>query len=589
MESLRLSLLVVGSCLVLVAGCSVDTTGLRSTDGGQACETVDDCDDGDLCTVDECLAGRCAHADCAPGFTCELGVGCMRPPACDPDVCPEEGRNDELCAVGVCGPEGCVSQPLAECAQDGFLCCGGSCIECPALDPCKVPTCIDGSCDQVAQPDGTACYPNNNFCEGTGECQAGVCTNVMPSCEDSSPEGCDESRDRCTTCSSDAGCPPSVVRVNCDDARAANPTACVIMETEVTQNYRCDAANGLCVENGTTEATIDCSRPEEASCGNVELLPWEVCPWADSCQESGARRSRQVRTPTCRSGTCTDVFTTRTGNCPTRDQTGVDCGPPRSDDWGACGNFMGGVCGEDGERSRTNYDPTCGGGTCNDVTSTETESCTRDTDGNNCGSITNGMWGECVTENECDTTGIQTRTNTRPVCAGGSCSGVTMVMDTRPCTVTTENSPCGMMPGVCTDDGSGTCTGSTQVCQSGSCTAVSCDRNDGMTCEADVLGTCVANESTDNPCDGDQSVTTRVCNAGSCEDAAVSSQTCGLVGMDCSDVGACRTEATCNAAAECVVAVICDNREESCGTCSGMQTCGCDDEGMQQGCECGNF
>jgi hypothetical protein len=66
-----------------------------------------------------------------------------------------------------------------------------------------------------------------------------------------------------------------------------------------------------------------------------------------------------------------------------RSTSGQTCGSPIYGGWSSCGGF-GDTCGEWGNQSRTATTYTCSSGACIGSTTTENQSCTRNTDGVSC-------------------------------------------------------------------------------------------------------------------------------------------------------------------------------------------------------------
>lgn len=147
---------------------------------GPCCGIDNPCDDGDACTADFCLDGRCGSEP----------VGCSDGVACTDDFCDSVTGcvfipNDANCARGeICDAnDGCGFD--SECVtnedcEDGDLCNGDD-------------FCFDGVCEHNAAvlcQLGTACQPETGLCTGTqgpcevdADCQeAGFCRCVNGGC-----------------------------------------------------------------------------------------------------------------------------------------------------------------------------------------------------------------------------------------------------------------------------------------------------------------------------------------------------------------------------------------------------------------------
>jgi len=189
----------VGKC---VSGCQGDTecddgnlctSDVCLADGTCASEVVD-CDDGNVCTLDSCEASQgCLNlpndgAACDDGNACTnddtcLATDCSGIPADDCCVDDEDCEDDDLCSLNYCSAGECFSEP-EDCSLDSV--CG-----IPGLDN----ACLVGFCDPAT----------------------GACSTAEADCEDG---------DICTDdlCDAAVGCfsvprtdPPQEVETSCDD------------------------------------------------------------------------------------------------------------------------------------------------------------------------------------------------------------------------------------------------------------------------------------------------------------------------------------------------------------------------------------
>jgi len=126
------------------------------------------------------------------------------------------------------------------------------------------------------------------------------------------------------------------------------------------------------------ECTID--RCTAAGCENTNsdgACDDDVfCNGADSCADGSCsvHGGDPCGTLVCNEGT---------GACDGDCVTDIDCPDPVVGAWGVCGGFAN-VCSEDGSRSRETATFRCESSRCVGSTSTEMESCVRDTDGTVC-------------------------------------------------------------------------------------------------------------------------------------------------------------------------------------------------------------
>ena len=147
------------------------------------CTSVAECDDGDRCTEDACLAdGRCFH-QAIPG--CDACGGCDDNDPCTIDGCDASGRCSHETIPG-CDPGTCMSDSdcadATECTNN--FCIGGDCVT----------AAVPGCCRRTADcNDGSDC--TEDFCLQ----QSGICVNAPRDCDDDNPCTIDR-------CDADLGC-----------------------------------------------------------------------------------------------------------------------------------------------------------------------------------------------------------------------------------------------------------------------------------------------------------------------------------------------------------------------------------------------
>jgi hypothetical protein len=129
------------------------------------CQDVMDCDDGNPCTLDICVAGACVHQPIA---------GCCQSAA----ECPVVPNASYVCVNNVCQFNGC-SPNFADCDGDpmngceAFLNgdvnnCGGCGISADDNNPCTFDFCVAGVVVHQPVPANTPC--NGGLCDGIGNC-----------------------------------------------------------------------------------------------------------------------------------------------------------------------------------------------------------------------------------------------------------------------------------------------------------------------------------------------------------------------------------------------------------------------------------
>ena len=223
-----------------------------------------------------------------------------------------------------------------------------------------------------------------------------------------------------------------------------------------TTRYDCVAGGCLATELADEQS---CYRDtDEIPCAESQYSGWGTCgTFGNTCDESGTRTRTRLDFA-CAAGVCRSFEDSESESC-ARDTDGDTCGTTSRGPWSACSGF-GNTCDESGTQSRTVTQYVCSDSGCSAVESTQTRSCTRTTDGDTCGTTSRGPWSACSGfGNTCDESGTQSRTVTRYVCSGSGCSAVESTQ-TRSCTRDTDGDTCGSNA-TCTD---GECSGGGSVC-----------------------------------------------------------------------------------------------------------------------------
>ncbi len=181
------------------------------------CRENADCDDGNGCTADFCVADSCQYTN-LDGINCNDDNPCTTGDVCSSGTCQGTERDcsdfDGQCLVGACNPETVECQPVPR--QDGFKCddglyctlndacrdgvCTGGTRSCDDQDPCTRDRCNEaiGDCEHILEPkpdaegpqgDATCVDSVDNDCDGLTDdldpnCQA--CTDAAD-CEDHNP------------------------------------------------------------------------------------------------------------------------------------------------------------------------------------------------------------------------------------------------------------------------------------------------------------------------------------------------------------------------------------------------------------------
>lgn len=134
------------------------------------------CDDGNACTLDECLpAIGCRYREDA--VLCPCGGPVPQP---DGTACADgnDCTRGDACLGGVCAPG-------PGCSEDGSACTEEACV--PFVDGSELCLAFDDQCATscAGQPDGTPCSDGSACTEGT--CQGGACVTTPVACGDGDP------------------------------------------------------------------------------------------------------------------------------------------------------------------------------------------------------------------------------------------------------------------------------------------------------------------------------------------------------------------------------------------------------------------
>ncbi len=494
---------------------------------------------------------------------CSIVASCIPFEEAREEFCLEAdpSRRQEFCPTGSNSDGG--TEPALDAGTDG----GTLPTQCTAASECTKPQpgqcidsgdCVDGRCVYVFKDDGTGCSGTapSQCHEPTGTCSSGQCAYAFKarqaSCDDGNPctaydvcDGAGGCRGTALSCNSPpspchewvGSCSNNVcnyqlkpVNTVCGSPTHGGWEACGgfsnFCSTTGTQSrsvtsYACTAA-GACELSNSTE-TQACTRAV-TSCAEPTYGAWSACDgFSNTCDTTGTQtRSVTTYSLNCATGQCVPSTTTETQVC-SRSTEGSSCGSPTYGNWSVCSDFVG-TCGQTGSHSRSVTTYACSSGSCVASTSSQSQACSRNTNGTSCGQTVFGSWSICGNFSDyCDTTGTQSRSVTQYVCSAGACSAST----------TTETQGCSRTVQVCSGpsygpwgncEGVGCNTTGTQIrtvtsyslnCDTGNCDASTstetqaCSRNpqgqpcdDGNACTVGDMcssaGQCVANGTT--PC-----------------------------------------------------------------------------------------
>jgi hypothetical protein len=166
---------------------------------------------------------------------------------------------------------------------------------------------------------------------------------------------------------------------DCDDGVPCTTDACTDAHcTHIPMDSMCNDGEP-CTDDHCT-ATGCMGTPNTSACNDGVF-----CNGFDQC--SGGTCSMHTGDP-CASPTVCDESVARCRGC----VTGADCPADSAGAWGSCDYAS--QCSEMGTRSRTTRTYACDAGACVPTDSTESEACTRSTEGTSCGTGSCGSYGE---------------------------------------------------------------------------------------------------------------------------------------------------------------------------------------------------
>jgi hypothetical protein len=243
------------------------------------------CDDDDLCTtVDICINGGClglGALDCSDGNVCTDDIclpasGCDNPPNNDP--C-DDG---DLCTTEQCGGGACIATPMN--CEDGNNCTDNPCIAgvCQSID--NTDPCNDGDlCTTSDQCSGGACAGVPIDCEDGNNCTDNSCVaGVCQSIDNTDP--CNDA-DLCTTGDQCSGGTCLGASVDCEDGNVCTDNSCVAGVCQTINNTDpCDDLDG-CSTNDTCDAGA-CLGGPPPNCDDSDPCTSDTCPSTTGCENA---------------------------------------------------------------------------------------------------------------------------------------------------------------------------------------------------------------------------------------------------------------------------------------------------------------
>jgi hypothetical protein len=235
------------------AGCglSADANGNDIPDDCDLCVTDADCDDGNICTDDDCMLPAATCSNTANSNPCDDGLFCTMTDQCAGGTCTGSG---DPCPTQFCDEanDRCVNCTLDAQCDDGVACTqdncnvAGACVSTPDDSLCPDTDCTAGVCSAVTgcgstpANEGEPC-DDGSTCTTTDVCVSGDCTGTGSTCGNGTVDGqCGE------TCE-----PPGtlVCDIDCTDVevcRGPIPPPGIDCNDPLTPPELCDPCDLIC-------------------------------------------------------------------------------------------------------------------------------------------------------------------------------------------------------------------------------------------------------------------------------------------------------------------------------------------------------
>ncbi|MBP47926.1 MAG: hypothetical protein CMH53_08290, partial [Myxococcales bacterium] len=311
--------------------CGDDDTSCDGVDDDCDGQTDEDassgeCDDGNPCTLNGCVDGKCQTAQQDGG--CDDGNACTEGDTCSEGICGGKAKDcsdDNACTKDQCNPatgdcgyaidDGAACDDGNPCTESdvcqGAKCSGGVAKVCPAGAACTIGVCDSstGSCSTTTSADGEAC-DDGDPCSLDDTCASGVCqAGTVKPCQSDKPcdvASCDSSTGQCVTtsvadgkvcddgnpCTQGEACLGGACKgtpVACDDLNPCTTDACdIAVGCTATDNTNpCDDKDP-CTVNDTCAAGV-CLSGAAKTCDDNNPCTTDVCDQATGgCKQSPA-------------------------------------------------------------------------------------------------------------------------------------------------------------------------------------------------------------------------------------------------------------------------------------------------------------
>ncbi len=279
--------------------------------GCKKCKEVEDCDDDNVCTADDCIMnpgeslGACANTNYNEVVGCNDGDKCTTGDVCNGNKCkglfPFHCDDGNVCTSNLCNPKtGCVFKP----GLVGKSCFGSSCLqfECNKDGGCfPLPSSkLDKECD-----DGSVCTKDS--CTSSGECSyvsIGACNDgnscTVDTCDPKT--GCKHEPISEAICL-EKGClkmlcekgacnkpfPSGLTSMKCDDGTPCTVDICLangtcFYEFVSVNGHKCDDGNACTKESTCLNGGCMPKVKPEKSCNDQDPCTDDICDPKKGCQ-----------------------------------------------------------------------------------------------------------------------------------------------------------------------------------------------------------------------------------------------------------------------------------------------------------------
>jgi cysteine-rich repeat protein len=351
----------IPDCCHSAFDCPLGPGGFRACidNGCVECVTTADCDDGDACTVEQCVAGTCVVApirDC-----CTVDRDCDDRDPCTPDRCVASRCESGPPAAGCCTEETAPTRCADGNPCTADFCIGGVCRHAqPVAGCCR----DDAGCDDGSPCTLDKCDPLLHVCLHVRDPEASVtCCDVHWDCDDGDPATLDSCEGgTCVSvadglyCDASTPCPPPEVPACMLSQCVRNRCMYVTSQGCCTKKEDCDDYNPCTTNECRNNACV--FTPIPRCCGNdADCADANPCN-LDACVRGVCRYGPNPKATGC----CTaDAQCTGGTSCaPGRCLANYRCGYPVDSGISGCGCTTDAAC-DDRDPCTTDR---CSNGSC---------------------------------------------------------------------------------------------------------------------------------------------------------------------------------------------------------------------------------